>query len=226
MNIPPPVVTLDGPGGSGKGTIARHVATALGWHCLDSGALYRALALAAAERGIDAQDDPALRQLARDFELRFDPDPSIERIFLDGREVSGRLREETVGECASRLAARPVVREALLARQHAFRRDPGLVADGRDMGTVVFPDAVIKIFLTASPEERAARRHKQLMDKGIDASLAALAADIAQRDRRDASRPVSPLRPAADAVVLDTTGLAIPEVVARVLALARERLGT
>jgi len=215
---PVPVVTIDGPGGSGKGTVGRRLAQALGWHYLDSGALYRLVALAAQRRGVALDDAPALAALARDLEVLFEigPGPDEERVRLAGDEVGPDLRTEACGERASRVAALPAVRAALLERQRAFRRPPGLVADGRDMGSVVFPDATLKIFLTASPLERARRRYNQLKEKGVSANLAALSDEIARRDARDAQRAVAPLRPAADAVVLDTTGMAIAEVVARV----------
>jgi 3-phosphoshikimate 1-carboxyvinyltransferase len=215
----PRVVTIDGPSGSGKGTISRRLAARLGWHYLDSGALYRLTALAALGRGIDLEDSSAVTALALRLDVRFAPAAEAERIYLDDVEVAGELRTERVGEAASRVAALPAVREALLGRQRDFARAPGLIADGRDMGTVVFPGAQLKVFLTASAEERAMRRHKQLKEKGIDVSLPDLSWDIAQRDARDATREVAPLRPADDAHVIDSTGLTPEEVIGRILPL-------
>jgi CMP/dCMP kinase len=210
-----PVVAIDGPSGSGKGTISRGVARALGWHWLDSGVLYRLVALAASRRGVATTDADGLTVVATSMDVKFSNDGT--RVTLDGVEVSHELRTEVAGEGASRVAAIPAVRSALLAPQRAFARAPGLVADGRDMGTVVFPDAVLKVFLTASNEERAMRRHKQLKEKGIDVSLPDLSWDIEQRDRRDANRSVAPLRPATDAQVIDSTSLSPEEVIARIL---------
>ncbi len=219
-----PVITVDGPSGSGKGTVSQRVARALGWRLLDSGALYRVLALAARRRGLALDDEPVLAALAGALDVAFEERPGEEgvRVLLGGEDVTGELRTEACGEAASRVAALPAVREALLGRQRAFRVPPGLVADGRDMGTVVFPDAPLKIYLTASADERARRRWRQLRAQGVEADLAALYREIAARDARDASRKASPLRPAADAVQIDTTGIGIEEVVARVLALAAE----
>ena len=220
--MPIPVVAIDGPSGSGKGTIARQVAAKLGFHLLDSGALYRLVAIAGREAGV--ADEAALAALAARIRIEFGDDAAgAERIRLDDRDVTAEVRLETTGALASRVAALPAVRAALLARQHGFRRAPGLVADGRDMGTVVFPDAPLKVFLTASPEERAKRRHNQLIDKGNADSLAALSRDIAERDARDSTRTVAPLRPAPDAVVIDTTGIAVADIVGQVLGLARIR---
>lgn len=219
-----PIITIDGPSGSGKGTIARIVATHLGWHLLDSGALYRLVALAGADRGLAADDEAGHAQIARRLDVAFGVGPDgEERIWLEGVEVSARIRTEEAGAGASRVAAMAGVRDGLLARQRAFARPPGLVADGRDMGTVIFPRAKLKIFLTASPEERARRRYKQLKDKGLSANLAALSLEIAERDRRDASRTIAPLRPADDAVIVDSTSMPIAAVVARVLELAAAR---
>jgi len=212
-----PVLAIDGPSGSGKGTVSRTLAVRLGWHLLDSGALYRLVALAAARQGVGSSDEPALAAVARAMAVEFSPSIDRERVCLEGEEVTTALRTESCGESASQVARLPTVRAALLERQRAFAREPGLVADGRDMGTVVFPQAVLKVFLTASPQERALRRHKQLKEKGIDVSLPDLSTEIAQRDLRDASRPVAPLRPAEEARVVDSTGLTPDEVVARIL---------
>lgn len=216
----PPVLAIDGPGGSGKGTISSRVATALGWYLLDSGAIYRVAAVAARKRGIALDDAPRLADMARTLDVRFDG----ARVYLGDADVTAEVRTEQAGSEASRLAALPEVRKALLELQRGFRKAPGLVADGRDMGTVVFTDAGCKIFLTASPEERARRRYKQLKEQGISVSLASLFSDIAERDARDASRTVSPLKAAEDAVEIDTTGMTIDEVVQRVLETARERM--
>ncbi len=208
-----PVVAIDGPSGSGKGTIARCVAASLGWHLLDSGALYRLVGLDATRKGIALDDEPALAALARGLDVQFNSDAAgDEQIILNGEDVSAAVRTEDAGIGASAVAAIAAVREALLGRQRAFRVAPGLVADGRDMGTQVFTDAALKVFLTASPEERAKRRHKQLNDKGIDVSLAAVSRDIVDRDRRDSERSVAPLRPAEDARILDSSGKSIQEV--------------
>ncbi len=219
-----PIITIDGPSGSGKGTISRRVAAALDWHLLDSGALYRLVAYAGEQAGLAADDEQAHAQAAANLDIMFSMDAhGEEQIFLRGVEVSAAIRTEKVGEGASRVAAMPAVRTALLERQRAFARPPGLVADGRDMGTVIFPAAELKIFLTASAEERAKRRYKQLKDKGMGVSLAALSLEIAERDRRDSTRPVSPLKPAADAVHVDSTAMTIDQVVVQVLTLARSR---
>lgn len=216
-----PVITIDGPSGSGKGTIARRVAETLGWHLLDSGALYRLVAYAGQQQGVGPSDESAFARVARDLDVRFGADAQgEEQIWLEGREVSRAIRTEQAGEGASQVAVMPAVRAALVERQHAFAKQPGLVADGRDMGTVIFPSAGLKIFLTASADERARRRHKQLKDKGLDANLAALSQEIAERDRRDANRPIAPLKPADDAVIVDSTAMSIDAVVARVLELA------
>ncbi len=222
-----PVLTIDGPGGSGKGTIASLVAQQLGWHLLDSGALYRLVALGAAQRGIDMDNETALADYAAGMDVAFEMVQGTTEVeaMLDDHAVGDAIRSEECGNNASRVAALPRVREALLQRQRDFRQPPGLVADGRDMGTVVFPDAGLKIFLTASPEVRAERRYKQLKDKGINASLAGLLREIAERDARDSERKVSPLKPATDAVVLDTSELTIQEVVKQVMDLCHERYG-
>jgi cytidylate kinase len=220
-----PVIAIDGPGGSGKGTVSRQVAGRLGWHFLDSGALYRLVGLAAEWHGIALDDETAVGGIAANLDVRFAAGSggSLTQIFLEGDEVTEAIRSEACGSAASQVAALPAVRTALLGRQRAFRRPPGLVADGRDMGTVVFPDAVLKIFLTASAAERANRRYKQLKDKGMDVSLGALRAEIEHRDRRDSERLTAPMRPAEDAVVVDTTAMSVDEVVERVVVLWRNR---
>ncbi len=218
------IVTIDGPSGAGKGTVARRVAAELRWHLLDSGALYRLVAHVALSARVAFDDVAALTRIAGTLDVRFGADlRGEEQIWLAGQEVSRAIRSEQAGDGASRVAAIPAVRSALTARQHAFARPPGLIADGRDMGTVIFPTAPLKIFLTASAEERARRRYNQLKDKGLGANLAALSLEIAERDRRDASRPVAPLRPADDAVFLDSTALSIDAVVTQVLALTTAR---
>lgn len=214
----PPVIAVDGPGGSGKGTICRSLATKLGWHLLDSGALYRLVALAADRRAIELDDVAGLAVLAQNLDAEFGVDSEgDELIILGGDEVSRVIRTEDCGMRASRVAQIPEVRSALTGRQRAYRQPPGLVADGRDMGSVIFPDAQAKIFLTASSVERAERRHKQLMEKGIDANLDQLYREIAERDKRDAERAVAPLRACDDAKYIDTTGMSISEVVQEVL---------
>jgi CMP/dCMP kinase len=221
---PCPVVTIDGPSGSGKGTISRAVAQRVGWHLLDSGALYRLVALAGMVAGTAPDDEPRHAELAGRMDVEFTAAPDgSEHIRLDGRDVTTQVRSELAGQGASRVAAWRGVRAALLARQRAFATPPGLVADGRDMGTVVFPDAQLKIFLTATPEERALRRYKQLKDKGSDVSLPALSREIAERDFRDQTREVAPLKAAPDACVIDSTGLAVEAVVGRVLELMAAR---
>lgn len=218
------IVTIDGPSGAGKGTVCRRLAERVGWHLLDSGALYRLVALAAQEGGVVPGDVAAYVRLAHSMPIEFGAHPDgSERIVLAGREVTDLIRSEEAGRGASTVAALPAVREALLGRQRAFARPPGLIADGRDMGTVVFPSAPLKIYLTASAEERARRRYKQLKDKGSGVSLPALSRDIAERDARDSSRAVAPLVPAADAVTIDSSELGVDAVVTRVLALGRER---
>jgi cytidylate kinase len=222
---PAPVIAIDGPSGSGKGTIARRVANRLGFHLLDSGALYRLVALAGTRLGLDEDDVAGHAAVAQDLDAVFGVDAAGEEVIhLGGVDVTAAIRTETAGAEASRVAAMPAVRTALLERQRGFAQAPGLVADGRDMGTVVFPSAPLKIYLTASADERAHRRHKQLKEKGLTVNLADLSQEILERDRRDSCRPVAPLRPAADAVVLDSTGLDIEQVVDQVLALARGRL--
>lgn len=211
-----PVLALDGPTASGKGTIAQRVASALGWHYLDSGALYRLTALSALRAGVPFDAAGGLARLAAALPVDFTADG---RIILGGEDVTEAVRDESVGNGASRLAVHAGVRTALLGLQRGFRRPPGLVADGRDMGTVVFPDASLKVFLTASAESRADRRHKQLIEKGISATLPGLLQDLRERDARDASRSISPLAQAEGAHVLDSTSLCIDETVAKVLEL-------
>jgi CMP/dCMP kinase len=220
-----PVIAIDGPSGSGKGTVSRAVANALGWHLLDSGALYRLVAVAGARAGLSLDQESPLAALAHAMDVRFSvAGGGGEQVLLGGHDVTAAIRTEEAGNNASRVAVLPGVRLALLDRQRRLAEPPGLVADGRDMGSVVFPAATLKIFLTASPEERALRRYKQLKDKGVAANLAALSREIALRDRRDATRSVAPLVASADAVSLDSTGLTAEGVVQRVLELARARL--
>ncbi|HSG63417.1 MAG TPA: (d)CMP kinase [Gammaproteobacteria bacterium] len=226
MSSAVPVLAIDGPTGSGKGTVSRGVARLLGWHLLDSGALYRLVALAAERRGVDLEDAEALARIAVDLDVRFAAAGQQETVYLDGEDVTEALRTEHAGRDASRAGAHPPVREALLARQRGFAQPPGLVADGRDMGTVVFPDALLKVFLTAEPAERAARRHKQLREKGISVSLASLSREIVERDRRDATRPIAPLQPAGDARVLDSTRLSAEQVIDRIMAWLQEATAT
>ncbi|WP_129139555.1 (d)CMP kinase [Modicisalibacter coralii] len=218
-----PVLTIDGPGGAGKGTVSRRVAERLGWHLLDSGALYRLTAQAAAKYGVALDDVAGLARLAETLDVAFIAEQGRANVLLEGEDVAQTIRTEAVGERASQVAAIPEVRSALLARQRDFRQPPGLVADGRDMGTVVFPDAALKIFLTASAEERARRRLLQLQEAGVDASLPSLLKEIQARDARDTQRAVAPLKPADDAVELDTTELTIPDVVDHILRLLEDR---
>jgi cytidylate kinase len=217
------VVTIDGPTSSGKGTISRMVAARLHWHLLDSGALYRLVALSGQQLGLEPDNIAGHAAAALGLEAAFGAVQEQEQVWLAGRDVTAQIRSAEAGMGASRVAAWPAVRNALLERQRRFLREPGLVADGRDMGTVVFPEAPLKVFLTASPQERAQRRYKQLKDKGSDVSLAALSREIAERDLKDSTRAVAPLRPAPDAHVIDSTGLLIQEVVEQVLALGRSR---
>jgi cytidylate kinase len=222
--FPVPIVTIDGPSSSGKGTISRIVASRVGWHLLDSGALYRLVALGGILRDLDPDDVEEHVSVARSMRVEFGSvSDGEEKVLLDGREVTQKIRGEQAGAGASRVATWPAVRTALTDRQRSFAQPPGLVADGRDMGTVIFPDARLKVFLTATAEERAQRRHKQLIGKGSAASLAALSREIAERDLRDSTRQVAPLKPAPDAHMLDSTGLSIEAVVERVLSLGRER---
>ena len=208
-----PVVTIDGPSGTGKGTIADLAAQRLGWSCLDSGALYRVLGLAAQRQGVDLNASEPLSRLAASMRIDFHDS----RVFLDGEDVSDAIRTETAGDAASRVAAHGPVRESLLDWQRAAAKPPGLIADGRDMGTVVFPDAPLKIFLTASAEERAQRRYKQLKQKGLDVSLPQLVTEIRERDERDSNRSVAPLKAPDGALKVDTTSMSIQEVLDRVL---------
>ena len=217
--MPVSVITIDGPGGSGKGTIAHRLADRLGWHCLDSGALYRIVAVAGAARGLALDDEPELIELANRLQIRFDS----EHIWVDGDDLAQAIRGEVAGAGASQVGALPDLRAALLQRQRDFAVEPGLVADGRDMGTVVFTDAPLKIYLTASAEERAQRRYNQLINKGQSVSLPSLLKDICARDDRDMNRAAAPLRPAPDAVVIDSTQMNIDEVMKVVLDLAAQR---
>jgi len=218
-----PVLTVDGPSGSGKGTVGVRIARELGWHFLDSGALYRLVGLAATRAGVPFSAGAALARLAGQMDVSFRlTDAGEVRVLLDGAGVSDEIRTEVAGDWASQVAAMPEVRTALLARQRDFRRPPGLVADGRDMGTTVFPQATLKIYLTASPEIRAQRRYKQLMDKGFDVNLPRLLDEIRSRDARDAGREASPLKPAADAVIIDTSEISIDEVVTRIRSLLQQ----
>ena len=212
-----PVLTIDGPTASGKGSVAERVGAALGFHVLDSGALYRLAALAAERRGIALTDESALAVIARDLDIRF----AGGRIVLEGEDATDKIRHERIGNAASAIAVLPALRAALLDRQRAFRQVPGLVADGRDMGTIVFPDAALKVFLVASPEARAKRRHKQLIEKGIYANIDVLLRELRARDARDAARKTAPLAVAADAVTIDTSLLGVDEVVERILDLAK-----
>jgi len=214
-----PVLTIDGPSGSGKGTISRAVADALGWHLLDSGAIYRAVGYAAGMAGIDLSDAAAVTRCAETTKIVFrDPkDGGETRVVINGHDATDEIRTETAGAAASAIAAFPAVRTALFEKQRSFRKTPGLVADGRDMGTVVFTDAAAKVFLTASAEERAKRRYKQLKEKGLAVTLSSLLREIEARDERDATRKVAPLKPAQGAAIIDTTGIPVADVVARVL---------
>lgn len=212
------LITIDGPSGSGKGTIAQRLADELGWKVLDSGALYRLVGLDVRTRGLDFGDEEAVGELAADLDVRFEKG----RVFLHNQDVTDTIRSETAGNDASRVAALPRVREALLQWQRDHATPDGLIADGRDMGTVVFPDAPLKIFLTASPEERANRRYKQLKEKGMSANLPRLIEEIRERDERDSNRTTAPLRPAEDAILIDSSALSIDEVTGKILKAARE----
>ena len=220
-----PVITIDGPSGSGKGTVATLTAKDLGFRLLDSGALYRSLAVSAIKREVNLEDHQQLADLARCLNIEFDLFNSGS-VWLDGEDVSLSIRTDIVSKAASLLGTIPAVRAALHEQQLAFRKEPGLVADGRDMGTVVFPDALVKIYLTARLEERVQRRYKQLIDKGIDATLPLLLRDLKERDAKDSERPISPLKPAKDAVVLDTTVLQVDQVVQQVMSIVRDRLAS
>ncbi len=220
-----PVLTVDGPSGAGKGTVSQAVVRELGWHFLDSGALYRLTGLYCLRQGVDPVNAEVVAALAAALPADFRVDDDGEHVLLDGEDVGREIRTEEVGGLASRVAAIPEVRQALLERQRSFRRPPGLVADGRDMGTVVFPDAPAKVFLTASPEERAKRRYNQLKGLGGSVSLADLSREIAERDERDASRATAPLKPAPDAEFIDTTDMSIDAVVERVVRYVRDRIG-
>jgi cytidylate kinase len=214
-----PVIAIDGPSASGKGTVAARVAAALGFHYLDSGALYRLVALAAQRRSVPLDDEPALARVATTMDVAFAQD----RVTLGGEDVSAPLRSEEVSKAASRVAACPAVRQALLARQRGFRTSPGLVADGRDMGSIVFPDAPLKVYLTAAIATRAERRYKQLMEKGMYAKMPDVVEELARRDERDTTRPVAPLKHYPDAIFLDTTGMTVDQAVGEILARWREK---
>lgn len=229
----PPVLTIDGPSGSGKGTIVQLVAQKLGWHMLDSGALYRLVAFGSQNNQLSLNNEDDIADYASNLDVEFklvNVEPLPEKaqhsqelqIILEGNVVGAELRTEATGNAASKVAAMPKVRQALFQRQRDFRQNPGLVADGRDMGTTIFPDAKVKVFLTASAEERAQRRYKQLKGKGISGNLAALLRDINERDERDSQRSASPLKPAEDAVIIDTSDLSIEQVVEQVLAICKK----
>lgn len=225
MNEQIPVITIDGPSGAGKGTVARVVADQLGWQLLDSGAIYRVLAIATQHHGVSVEEEEPLIPMAAHLDVQFKINNDGEgQVILEGEDVTSSIRTEEVGELASKVAAFPRVREALLRRQRAFKVSPGLVADGRDMGTVVFIDAPVKVFLTASAEERAQRRFNQLKEKGIDVKIGRLLNDICQRDERDQNRKVAPLVPAEGALVIDSTDLSIQEVVNKILSFSNEAL--
>ncbi|WP_028387611.1 (d)CMP kinase [Legionella fairfieldensis] len=220
-----PVITLDGPSGTGKGTLCHMLANHLDWHVLDSGCLYRVLAYAAKKKGLHFNDTLSMVELAHALNLRFETDPHQKsQVILEGIDVFNEIRSEQCGQDASKIAVVPQIREALLARQRAFAMPPGLVTDGRDMGTVVFPDAILKIYLDATVEERASRRYFQLKERGIDVSLAEVVDELVKRDARDSTRLHAPLKPAADAVLIDTTGLTVVQVFNNVLKLTNERL--
>jgi len=225
---PPPVICLDGPSGVGKGTICLAVAKKLGWHILDSGSLYRITALQVnrdfPDQPVDSLEAEKLAEIATNLNVSYEEKDNELAIFLDGEDITQLIRNEQIGAKASQIAAIPEVREALLARQRAFLVEPGLVADGRDMGTVVFPQAVLKIYLTATPQERAQRRYKQLKEKGIDANLSALVEELWLRDDRDMNRKTAPLKPASDAIIIDTSSLNIEQVTDKVMQLVSQRV--
>lgn len=227
QNTPVPVITIDGPSGTGKGTVCHLLAQKLGWHILDSGSIYRVLALAAMEQGLFAKQTQELVLLAKKLDLQFplqaNQDP---KVVFAGRNISQEIRQESVGQFASEIAAIPEIRQALLERQRDFAKPPGLVTDGRDMGTVVFPNAFLKVYLDASTEERAKRRYFQLKEKGIDVSLADVLSELNIRDNRDKARSASPLKPADDAVCIDTSGMSVVQVLEHVLDLVETRLGS
>ncbi|MFC5707278.1 (d)CMP kinase [Aeromonas eucrenophila] len=220
-----PMMTIDGPSGAGKGTLCQLLAEKLGWHLLDSGAIYRVLALAALHHDVEIDAEAALVPLAANLDVQFQVEGDQVKVVLEGEDVSRTIRSQEVSDAASKIAVFPRVREALLRRQRAFRQQPGLIADGRDMGTVVFPEAEVKIFLDASAEERAQRRYKQLQDKGFDVNFERLLTEIRERDDRDRNRAVAPLKPAEDALVVDSTSMTIDEVLVTVLAYVEQQLG-
>ncbi|MGY3916539.1 (d)CMP kinase [Aeromonas australiensis] len=220
-----PVMTIDGPSGAGKGTLCQLLAEKLGWHLLDSGAIYRVLSLAALHHDVALDNEASLVPLAANLDVQFQVEGDQVKVILEGEDVSRTIRSQEVSDAASKVAIFPRVREALLRRQRAFRQAPGLIADGRDMGTVVFPEAEVKIFLDASAEERAQRRYKQLQDKGFDVNFERLLTEIRERDDRDRNRAVAPLKPAEDALVVDSTAMTIDEVLATVLSYAEQQLG-
>ena len=224
MAVVAPVITIDGPSGAGKGTLCKAMAEALQWHLLDSGAIYRVLALAALHHQVDIESEEALVPIAAHLDVRFVSTDGELAVILEGENVTSEIRTQEVSNAASKVAAFPRVREALLRRQRAFRDRPGLIADGRDMGTVAFPDAPVKIFLDASPEERARRRMLQLQQSGIDVNFERLLSEIKERDDRDRNRSVAPLVPAADALVLDSTSMPIEEVIEKAITYARGKL--
>lgn len=224
MTVTAPVITIDGPSGAGKGTLCKAMADALQWHLLDSGAIYRVLALAALHHQVDVSSEEALVPIAAHLDVRFVSHDGEMEVILEGEDVSTEIRSQDVSNTASRVAAFPRVREALLRRQRGFRELPGLIADGRDMGTVVFPDAPVKIFLDASSEERASRRMLQLQEKGFSVNFERLLSEIKERDERDRNRAIAPLVPAADALVLDSTTISIEQVIEIALNYAREKL--
>lgn len=223
-----PVITIDGASGTGKGVVGQYLAKELGWHLLDSGALYRVLALAAQKHGVSFENEPALQVLAEhlDVQFKFNESGDPPKILLEGQDVTDVIRTEKMGNAASKVAALPTVRTSLLSRQRAFRESPGLVTDGRDMGTVVFPDADLKIFLTASAEERARRRHAQLKAKGINVNLSDLVLELSERDKRDQERAVAPLRAAADAICINTDHMSIEQVVENIMLAYRKIFST